>query len=68
MKKPNKCRSVCMYCLNTIVTDVFDTDPKDSRLVVTWSCPKCDEESESNSVEFYNYSMAQLSQDIFENN
>jgi hypothetical protein len=55
-----------MYCLNSIITDKFDTDPNDSRLVITWSCPKCDEESESNDVEFYNYSMAQLSQDIFE--
>lgn len=61
MNKSNKTRTLCMNCLHSIIT-IFDEeyDPIGTKLVVTWSCPKCD--SESGDVEYYDSQMRQIYQ------
>ena len=47
-----------MNCLNSKIVDKQEDDPKETRLIVLWSCDKCSEESDE--IEFYDYQMRQL--------
>jgi hypothetical protein len=58
MKKPEKTRLVCMNCLYSTIVDKQQDDPKETRLIILWSCDKCSEESDE--IEFYDYQMRQL--------
>jgi hypothetical protein len=58
MKKAEKNRIVCMNCLHSTIVDKQQDDPKETRLIILWSCDKCCEESDE--IEFYDYQMRQL--------
>jgi hypothetical protein len=58
MEKREKTRLVCMNCLHSKIVDKQEDDPKETRLIVLWSCDKCSEESDE--IEFYDYQMRQL--------
>lgn len=60
MKKPDKNLTICMNCLQSVVTDVHDKcDPVGTRLVVIYSCNQCYNES-PDDLQFYNYRMHKL--------
>ena len=58
MEKPNKTRLVCMNCLNSKEVNKQEDDPKDTRLIVLWSCDKCSVESDE--IQFYDFQMREL--------
>lgn len=58
MEKENKTRIVCMECLSSRIVDKQEEDPEKTRLIITWSCPTCSEES--NEIQFYDYQMREL--------
>lgn len=58
MEKEEKTRLVCMNCLHSIIADKQEDDPKETRLIVFWSCDKCSVESDE--IEFYDYQMRKL--------
>jgi RNase P subunit RPR2 len=63
MKKLNKTRTICMNCLHSIITDFNEgIDPIGTRLVTTWSCPKCEDEAEQNDIQFFDYQIRELHQ------
>ncbi|MCT3691027.1 hypothetical protein HZQ92_05505 [Elizabethkingia anophelis] len=55
MDKQNKTRIVCMNCLHSKIVDKHDEDPENARLIITYSCNNCAEESDE--IEFYDYQM-----------
>lgn len=58
MLKENKTRLVCMNCLNSKVVDNQENDPKETRLIIMWSCDKCSEDDDD--IQFYDYQMREL--------
>lgn len=58
MEKENKTRIVCLHCLSSKIVDKQPDDPKDTRLITTWSCDKCSEED--NEIQFYDYQMREI--------
>ncbi len=45
MKNENKVRIICLDCLYTKILDRIDSDPKNTRLIVSDACPKCTQEN-----------------------
>lgn len=58
MRKENKNRIICMNCLSSKVVEKQTVDPKETRLIITWSCNSCAEEDDE--IQFYDYQMRQL--------
>ena len=58
MENPNKNRLVCMTCLHSRIVDKQEQDPKNTRLIILWSCNNCCEESDE--IGFYDIQMREL--------
>jgi hypothetical protein len=58
MLKSNKTRVICMNCLHSIIVEKQEEDPKNTRIIVLWSCDKCCEESDE--ISFYDVQMRKL--------
>jgi hypothetical protein len=59
MEKGNKTRTICMNCLNSVITDRHEDDPQDARLIITYSCNNC--AAEGNDVEYLDFNLRPLS-------
>ena len=47
-----------MNCLHSIIVEKQEEDPKNTRIIVLWSCDKCCEESDE--ISFYDVQMRKL--------
>lgn len=64
MEKENKTRTMCMNCLHSVITKKHEQDPKDARLIVTYSCDKCC--SEDTDILFFSHTMRELNDEVQE--
>ena len=60
MEKENKTRTICMECLHSVIRNKHESDPKEARLIITYSCDKC--AAESNDIQFYNFQMRSINE------
>lgn len=59
MEKPKKVRIICTNCLYSKILDKISSDPKQTRVVVTDSCPECCADA-LDGIRYFNSSMDEL--------